>query len=127
MKHFCKKMRIKNEKTSIQALCQAVGNPRPIYYFAFGEEQKAEISKDGKIIVPKKFGATPDSNISCLARNDIVALDHMDMKISKTFKELFLPDLFIYYIQILFAIFAGGKKLFVYILFIISVYYFKLS
>ena len=101
--------------TSNQALCQAVGNPRPIYYFAFGEEQKAKISKDGKIIVPKKLGATPDSNISCLARNDIVALDHMDMKISKTFDELFLPDLFFYYIQILFAIFAGGKKLYIYI------------
>ena len=133
-----------------KAFCQADGNPRPIYYFAVGNEQQAQVSTSGKLIISEKLKSTPDSglawlslkfenclmrnyiitskviysgtlsarvlptpvlesNISCLAVNGIVSQNHLDMKVSRTFEKLFMPDVFFTYMHILFALFAGGK------------------
>ena len=49
-----------------KAFCQADGNPRPIYYFAVGNEQQAQVSTSGKLIIPEKLKSSPDSGLASL-------------------------------------------------------------
>ena len=70
-------------KTENKATCFAEGNPKPIYYFAVGSHSdgiEPIESADGIYISPDR---EEDTEIHCIAHNDVFALDHEDVSISK--------------------------------------------